>query len=116
MKNNRQSDLSVPFKPYLLAGGIILVLIILFVLIINKKLPPEIPLYYGLPESEEQLAPSWTLVIPGLVAIIIGLINFLISLLITDGFIKKALSLTSIVLAAFAVITTLKIIFLIASF
>jgi len=106
----------IPFKNYVLwamaanalvAGGIILG---------QKFLPPQVPLFYGLAEGEAQLAPRILLVIPSSASIIILLANSFISSLITDEFIKKVVILGAIATAFFAVITSVKIAFLVGSF
>ena len=102
LTKNNLGKLPVPFKSYLLATFIINTLIIVIILLIQSKLPPQIPLFYGLPESEEQLAPSWALIVPSLAALTIGLTNLLICLFVKDEFIKKALIFSALVAFGFA--------------
>jgi hypothetical protein len=92
-------------------------LITLFITLIGQKfLPPQIPLFYGQPEGEEQLASSFALFLPGAFALLLLFINVGLSVLIKDDFIKKFLVLASLVVSVFAAVTTLKIIFLVGSF
>jgi hypothetical protein len=81
-----------------------------------SNLPPQIPLFYGLPETEERLAPSWMLLVPSLVSFLILLINASLSLFIEEEFSKKILVASSFTAALFSTITTLKIISLVGSF
>ncbi len=89
---------------------------ILLVLIFQKILPPQIPLFYGLPRGEQQLAKTQALVIPSLLSLTVIIVNYTLSLFIDDDFIKKALVFTSIVSVFFSTITTIKIFFLVGSF
>ena len=80
------------------------------------RLPPQVPLFYGLPETEERLASSWMLVIPSGVSFLILLANASLSLFIEDEFPKKILVAASFAVTLFSAITTLKIISLVGSF
>jgi hypothetical protein len=81
-----------------------------------SNLPPQVPLFYGLPETEERLAPSWMLVVPSLASFLILLVNASLSLFIEEEFAKKVLVASSFSVALFSAITTLKIISLVGSF
>ena len=80
------------------------------------RLPPQVPLFYGLPETEERIASSWMLVIPSGVSFLILLVNASLSLFIEDEFPKKILVAASFAVTLFSAITTLKIISLVGSF
>ena len=112
----RVEKVEFPFRKYVMASIVINLLSILGVLAIGKFLPPQIPLFYGLAEGEEQLASSWSLIIPNTLALAITLANILISLSAKDDFIKRALIITSIAATFLATITTVKIAFLVGSF
>ncbi len=105
-----------PFKNYALAVALTSFLVILVALLAKRWLPPQIPLFYGLPEGEEQLASTWKLVIPGAIAFIIAGVNILLSFFLKDDFLKKTLIVASFTATFFAAITTLKIIFLVGIF
>jgi len=81
-----------------------------------SSLPPQVPLFYGLPETEERLAPSWMLVVPSVVSFLILLANASLSLFVEDEFPKKILMAASLAAVLFSTITTLKIISLVGSF
>ena len=82
----------------------------------SRYLPPEVPLYYGLPEGEAQIVPSLNLVFPFVFSLIIISINTLITSFIKDDFLKKTLIIGGLVTTFFSVITIIKIIFLVASY
>jgi len=107
---------TLPFKNYAVASLFVNILIILSVILAQRFLPTEVPLFYGLAEGEDQLAPRLFLLIPSLASLIILTINSLISSRVEDIFIKKALILAAIGTTFFAAITTLKIMFLVGSF
>ena len=107
---------TLPFKNYAIASLFVNILIILSVILAQRFLPPEVPLFYGLAEGEDQLAPRLFLPIPSLASLVVLTINSLISSRVEDTFIKKALILAAIGTTFFAAITTLKIMFLVGSF
>jgi len=92
------------------------VLIATVSLLLISNLPPQVPLFYGLPQTEEQLAPAWMLIIPSALAFLILLGNASLSLFIEGDFSKKALAGASFAVSLFSAVTTLKIIFLVGSF
>lgn len=85
-------------------------------LIAQSFLPPQVPLYYGLPIGEEQLSSPLGLVIPGVVSLLILSVNFMLIKITKDDFLKKILAIVALVASFFAIITTYKIIFLVGSF
>jgi len=110
-------DAEIPFKNIIIASFSVNLLVIILVFLIRKNyLPPEVPLYYGLPEGEAQLVPSINLIFPSVLALILISLNILITSLIKDDFLKKTLSTASLVATFFSIITTIKIIFLVGSF
>lgn len=109
------ASLDLPFKEYLLGSLAVNLFFILFVLFLKKWLPPQIPLFYGLAEGEEQLASSWMLVLPSLVAFVVTIINSVLAYLFKDPFLKKVFLFGSFALSAFSWITTVKIFFLVGS-
>ncbi len=103
----------IPYKNYVVAATGVSLTTILIVILVSGLLPPQVPLFYGLPESEEQLAPTLGLIIPGVIALAICGINVLTAMFLEDEFLKKTLVASSFVAAFFATVTTLKIIWLI---
>lgn len=78
-------------------------------------LPPEIPLFYGLPQTSEQIAPSILIIIPSTASLLITLVNILFISKASNIYLKKTLAFTSITISTLATITTLKIIFLVGA-
>ena len=107
---------STPFRGYLIYIIFANLITIVFTLVVHKWLPPEIPLFYGKPQGNEQLASSWLLVLPGLISLLILFTNLAIVNLIKNDFSRKTLILAAIGATFFSTITTFKIIFLIGSF
>ena len=89
--------------------------LIIFVLAMLTFLPPVVPLLYGLPKGEEQLVPKIFLVLPGLCAQAILILNVALIKFLNDGFLAKSLFYLLIAICALSVITTLKIVFLVGS-
>lgn len=104
-----------PFKNYIYAAGVLDIVTALFVLLMQRVLPPEVPLFYGLPQGEEQLAKPIFLLIPAGLSLLIIFINLFLAKVIKDDFLKKVLAIASLVVAIFAAITTFKIIFLVGN-
>lgn len=103
------------FRLFIIACVINLINITLIVVFVNK-LPPELPIYYGLPEGESQLGSSLHLLIPSIISLAVIILNTAISLTIKDSFFKQALSLASFTSAILSTIATLKIALLVGNF
>jgi len=89
--------------------------IISLVIILNNCLPPEVPLFYGLPIGEEQLTKSMFLILPPVVAIIFTIINSVAVNVIKDDFVQKTLLAITLFVSLLTSITVIKIILLINS-
>ncbi|MFV1916912.1 MAG: hypothetical protein ACC618_00265 [Patescibacteria group bacterium] len=85
------------------------------VFVLQSRLPPEVPLFYGLPKGEDQLAQKLALIAPSVVSLIIIFVNLSISQLSKDEFLKKALALASLTSVFLSAITTAKISFLVGN-
>lgn len=103
-------------KSGMLRVSIISLVIIALVVILQRTLPPQVPLYYGLPRGEEQLAPSINLIIPSLLSLAIVVVNSSILLVIEDDFLQKVLVFTAAACVFFSSITTIQIFFLVGAF
>lgn len=90
-------------------AGLLLGLVAQFIL------PPEVPLLYGLPQTDSQLiSPIW-IVLPSSLALVITTLNSLLALKFNDSYLKKTLGIASLACSILAIVTTLKIIFLVGS-
>ena len=89
---------------------------LLMPIVVQSKLPPEVPLFYGLAQGAEQLTGSLGPAIPGVISLIIITTNLTLALLIKNKFLQHILVLASFTVSMFSVITSIKIILLIGSF
>jgi len=85
------------------------ILAIVFVLTVQGRLPPEVPLFYGMSRGVQQIVPKLFLLTPSLAAILIVAINFFLSLLMSDKFLKQVLVGSSILASLFAFVAIVKI-------
>jgi hypothetical protein len=115
-KNREKISVSIPYLNLVIAAATTNILLIGAVLILLKNLPPEIPLFYGLPESNEQLAQSSWLIVPAAISLTIIIINSTMAYLFKEEFIKKTLVLASVGTSVFVTIAIVKIIMLVGSF
>jgi len=81
--------------------------------LIQKRIPPQIPIFYGLPQGEVQLSSPIGILIPSVSSLIFILLNLSLINVIKDEFIKKILVVAGLTTAIFASITVVKIIFLV---
>lgn len=107
---------NVPFMSLVWVSLAIGVCNILLVLIIKFKLPPEVPLYYGLAEGSEQLSQTLGLTIPGAISIGVTLVNYLIAFLTKNKFLQKIVITTAFCVSFLSIITVVKIVLLVGSF
>jgi hypothetical protein len=115
-KKKKTENHNIPFQNLLYITLAINLISMAFVFLAEKHLPTEVPLYYGLVESESQLASSLNLIIPAAVAMTITVINLALMYLLENKFLSKALAITSFTTSVFATITIFKIAFLVGSF
>lgn len=106
---------NLPLKPLFATSVVINGIFILLGLVVQLVLPPEIPLFYGLPKNSEQLAPSIFIILPNIVSILLTVINAVISINVEGVYLKKSLAFASISICLLSVIATYKIIFLVGS-
>ena len=106
----------VPFKGYLYASLILDIFLVLAIFLIKNFLPPEVPLFYGLPKGRAELVPTLGLLIVPLVSFVILLLNTIIASFIADQFIKKSLVISSFITTIILSVAVFKIILLIGFF
>ncbi len=105
----------LPLKPLFVISFFANIGSILLSLLSKFILPPEIPLFYGLPKNSLQLASSFFIVLPSFISLAITVINSLISINLESQYLKRVLAFTSISVTLLGLITTYKIIFLVGS-
>jgi uncharacterized membrane protein len=106
----------IPLIKFVYVSVVLVILNLLFVVLVQTSLPPEIPLYYGLAQGYEQLAESLELTIPTVISLFIIIANVFLASLAKKKFLQQALVLAAFAVTVFSTITTIKIIFLIGSF
>lgn len=89
------------------------IVFIIILILISKKLPPQVPLYYGLPRGEQQLISPTTLVLPIVLSSLFIIINSAIAYFIESLFLKRVLVFGSYFVSLLSIITIVNIIFLI---
>lgn len=89
--------------------------LIFFVLFTQNTLPPVVPLFYGRPETSDQLAPKEFLVIPAVLSLLTVCINAIMKNLIKDSFLKQIFVFLSVITTLLAFITTIKITLLVGT-
>lgn len=118
MSSNPQKLIEVenlPFRPYLVGSLVVNLLMVALTIGLQKFLPPQIPLFYGVAEGESQLAKSIFLFLPNAFALIVLTANIFIASLVEEEFFKKILIMAGIIATFFATITTVKIFLLVGS-
>lgn len=108
-------EVSVPLKSLFVISLVINSTFIFVSLISTVILPPEIPLFFGLPKSSNQLAANYMILIPSLISTFLVTANFLIALKVSGQYIKKILAFTSISVTILNIVATSKIVFLVGS-
>ncbi len=91
-------------------------IIIIMVTIWIKILPPVVPLFYGLPTGANQIVKNWELLIAPLSALIITFINFFLTYITRDLYLKKTLIVSATFISALSIITIIKIVLLVGFF
>lgn len=105
----------LPLKNLVVFCFIVNLLIIGISLLANLILPPQIPLFFGLPQTEKVLTSPLLLLIPSILTLIIILINTLLALKIDLYYLKKTLAFATFSVTLLNIIATIKIIFLVGS-
>ena len=79
----------IAFKKLLYVSFGLSIINLTLVIALQKYLPPQVPLFYGAAEGEEQLTSSLGLIIPASLSIILILLNSLLSLFLESNFLQK---------------------------
>ena len=106
----------ITFHNFFLASGILSILSIIGIIAVKNFLPPVVPLFFGKPSGEDQLASYWMLFLIPAVSILINAINLFINMSSKDVFVRKILAVSSFVIAFMAATTLVKIILLVGFF
>jgi hypothetical protein len=104
---------NIPFKSYFYFSLGLNFASILLILAIRSVLPPIVPLFYGLPVGENQLANSLELLIGPSVGLTISLINLVLARLVKEDLLKRILMLSGAFISLILGIAVVQIILLI---
>lgn len=106
----------LPFLKLIYISILLNVMTMLVILFLKKQIAPEIPLFYGLPEGNSQIATNEELIIPSMISLLVILTNITISAVLQNEFLKKVLIIVSLIITLLSLTTTLEIFFLIGNF
>jgi hypothetical protein len=115
----KQKNITLTDLPYLklvYLSILFCVACVVAILALQRNIPPEVPLFYGLPDGADQLGKRFQLVIPSSMALGIILVNVILAYFLKNEYLKQTLVVAGVVAALFSTITTLRIILLIGSF
>jgi hypothetical protein len=117
LPKNKVVDITkLPFLNLIYLSILINVGVIIAVLFLGNFIPPKVPLFYGLPEGENQLGTGYQLIIPSMVSLLVILINISLASLLANDFLKRSLIIVSLIISLLSLITTLEIVFLVGNF
>lgn len=105
----------LPLKNLFIFSLISSLIFLIISLVSNLILPPQIPIFYGLPKTTEQLGKSIYIILPSLVSILITIINAVLAINIESQHQKRILAFSSLLVSILAIVTTYKIIALVGS-
>ncbi len=116
--NNKIKSLweETPFKSCIYVSLGVSVFLGISILALQNNLPPKLPLFYGRPIGESQLTSIVGFLIAPISALLITLINTMLSFVSKDIFVKKILILSAFMAAMLIAITMVKIIILVGFF
>lgn len=106
----------LPLKSCVYASFGVSLFLALVILLFQKALPPQVPLFYGEPVGEGQLVGSAYLLVAPLFAFAITLLNSFIASKIDDDFTKKFLIVSAFFVSILIFITLTKVFFLVGTF
>ena len=106
----------IPLVKFLYIAFTLGLLNIVTALLLQSNLPPEVPLYYGLAKSQEQLTTSLGLITPGVITLGVAILNTFLAYVLGNDFLQKTLVLSAFSVSIISFIATIEIIFLVGSF
>lgn len=103
------------YQKIVIACTITNLIVILIGLLAKFVLPPQIPIFFGFPQTEEQLASSLFIVIPPIISLFFITLNSIFTIKMESSYIKKSLAFASLAVTLLSTIAVIKIIFLVGS-
>jgi len=106
----------IPFLKLVYSSIIVNLVVIILVLVLKNRIPPEVPLFYGLADGEDQLTKNVWLIIDPAVSLTVVLINVYLVSLVTNDLLKKTLIITGFCVTIFSLVTLVQIVLLVGYF
>lgn len=116
LSKTRLVSKNIPHIYWILTALAINVILIIMLVLFSSKLPPQTPLYYGLPRGERQLSAPSSLILPLALSSLFVAINSIIANFSDNQFLKNTLIATSLFSSLLSIVTVVKIILLTTSF
>lgn len=116
IKKGKFSIQRIPLVKFIYVAFFLGVVNILSILILRNYLPPEVPLYYGLAKGQEQLTTSLGLITPGVISLVITVLNTFLAYTMSNDFLQKTLVISAFSASIISFIATIEIVFLVGSF
>jgi hypothetical protein len=95
---------------------IVNLVVIVIIAIASSYLPPQVPLLYGAPKGEEQLARQSFLMVPPIMVTAITILNTLLARFIKDRFLDRVIFGFTLVTTVLSTVTVVRILLLVGSF
>lgn len=105
----------LPLRKFYVFSFFLNIFIISIGILAKLVLPPEIPLFYGFPQSNQQISQSLFLFIPPLISLTFTLFNAYLSIFVDNTYLKKVFAFSSILVSMLSTVTVVKIIFLVGN-
>jgi len=106
--DRKSSGKPLHFKKLVFSSTFLVIVSIGLIFLLQKNLPPEIPLFYGKPRGVEQLALKTFLVAPLVIALAVTAINIFLSKITKDSFLQKLLSGIIVIVSIMAIFSVYK--------
>ncbi len=103
---------NIPYIYPILIVLFINILLMITTALISKKLPPQVPLYYGFPRGEQQLGSPTALILPLAISSLFIAINSIFAYFTKPVFLKNTLVIGGFFASLLSAITIIKIVLL----
>lgn len=104
-----------PELSFYVCSACILLLTAAFFLFAYKKLPPEVPLFYGNPIGAKQITDKNYLLFPLALSLAIIVVNYFFASLTKDTYLRLIFAVLSVLLSLISAIAVIKVILLVGN-
>lgn len=105
----------IPNKNYIYMSLALIIFTSGATFLLRNRIPPQVPLYFGLAEGEQQLGSDKSLFIPPLVSLVVVGINLFISFWVNSNFARQILIFSGFFVSLLSFVAVFKIIFLVGN-